>query len=61
MQKAAGTSEVETSKPCSRSCRGCAHYPDVQFSVLNVQSTYTEQQLSGVMRTLIEASSSPGS
>jgi HAE1 family hydrophobic/amphiphilic exporter-1 len=30
-------------------------YPDVTFDVLNVQSTYTEQQLTGVIRTLIEA------
>ncbi len=30
-------------------------YPDVSFAVLNVQSTYTQQQLSGVLRTLVEA------
>jgi HAE1 family hydrophobic/amphiphilic exporter-1 len=56
VQKNAGTSEVETSKrvlaalPALRST-----YPDVQFSVLDVQSTYTQQQLTGVMRTLVEA------
>ena len=30
-------------------------FPDVQFTVQNVQATYTEEQLSGVVRTLAEA------
>jgi HAE1 family hydrophobic/amphiphilic exporter-1 len=56
VQKSAGVSEVETSKRVLAALPGLRRtYPDVQFTVLNVQSTYTEQQLSGVMRTLIEA------
>ena len=56
VQKSAGTSEVETSKRVLAALPELQRtYPDVQFSVLNVQSTYTEQQLSGVFRTLGEA------
>ena len=56
IQKSAGSSEVETSKNILAALPGLRRtYPDVQFTILNVQSTYTEQQLSGVMRTLIEA------
>ena len=56
IQKSAGTSEVETSKHVLAALPGLRRtYPDVQFTILNVQSTYTEQQLTGVMRTLIEA------
>jgi len=56
IQKSAGTSEVETSKRVLAALPGLRRlYPDVQFTVLNVQSTYTEQQLTGVMRTLVEA------
>jgi HAE1 family hydrophobic/amphiphilic exporter-1 len=56
IQKSAGTSEVETSKRVLAALPALRRtYPDVQFTVLNVQSTYTEQQLSGVMRTLVEA------
>ena len=56
VQKSAGTSEVETSRRVLRELPVLRRtYPDVQFSVLNVQSTYTEQQLQGVVRTLIEA------
>jgi HAE1 family hydrophobic/amphiphilic exporter-1 len=56
IQKSAGTSEVETSKHILAALPGLRRtYPDVQFTILNVQSTYTEQQLSGVMRTLVEA------
>jgi HAE1 family hydrophobic/amphiphilic exporter-1 len=56
IQKSADVSEVQTSNrvlaalPELRST-----YPDVTFDVLNVQSTYTEQQLTGVIRTLMEA------
>ncbi|HZO92597.1 MAG TPA: efflux RND transporter permease subunit [Candidatus Baltobacteraceae bacterium] len=56
VQKSAGTSEVETSRRVLRELPLLRRtYPDVQFSVLNVQSTYTEQQLQGVVRTLVEA------
>ena len=56
IQKNAGTSEVETSKRVLAALPALRRtYPDVQFSILNVQSTYTEQQLTGVTRTLIEA------
>jgi len=56
IQKNAGTSEVETSKRVLAALPSLRRtYPDVQFSVLDVQSTYTEQQLTGVMRTLVEA------
>ncbi len=56
VQKSAGTSEVETSRRVLRELPMLRRtYPDVQFSVLNVQSTYTEQQLQGVVRTLVEA------
>jgi HAE1 family hydrophobic/amphiphilic exporter-1 len=56
IQKSAGTSEVETSKAVLAALPDLERtYPDVQFSVLNVQSTYTQQQLDGVLRTLVEA------
>ncbi|HEV8021586.1 MAG TPA: efflux RND transporter permease subunit [Candidatus Lustribacter sp.] len=56
IQKSADTSEVETSKHVLAALPGLRRtYPDVQFTTLNVQSTYTEQQLTGVIRTLIEA------
>ena len=55
VQKAAGASEVTASNavlaqlPSLRS-----QYPQINFSVLSLQSTYTKQLLSGVTRTLIE-------
>ena len=56
VQKSAGTSEVVTSTAVLASLPSLRRtYPDVQFTILNVQSTYTQQQLTGVMRTLIEA------
>ncbi|MGP6155967.1 MAG: efflux RND transporter permease subunit, partial [Vulcanimicrobiaceae bacterium] len=56
IQKSAGVSEVETSNHVLAALPELSKtYPEVQFSVLNVQSTYTQQQLSGVVRTLIEA------
>ncbi|HEX3550927.1 MAG TPA: efflux RND transporter permease subunit [Candidatus Elarobacter sp.] len=56
IQKSAGTSEVETSRNVLAALPALRRtYPDVEFGVLNVQSTYTEQQLTGVMRTLVEA------
>jgi HAE1 family hydrophobic/amphiphilic exporter-1 len=56
VQKDAGTSEVEASNNILAALPGLRRtYPSVQFTVLNVQSTYTRQQLSGVERTLVEA------
>jgi HAE1 family hydrophobic/amphiphilic exporter-1 len=56
IQKSAGFSEVEVSKQILAALPDLQRtYPDVQFSVLNVQSTYTQQQLTGVVRTLLEA------
>jgi HAE1 family hydrophobic/amphiphilic exporter-1 len=56
IQKSAGFSEVEVSKAVLATLPELVKtYPDVQFSVLNVQSTYTQQQLTGVVRTLFEA------
>jgi hydrophobic/amphiphilic exporter-1 (mainly G- bacteria), HAE1 family len=56
IQKSAGTSEVDTSKRVIAALPALRRtYPDVELSVLNVQSTYTQQQLTGVVRTLIEA------
>ncbi len=55
VQKASGTSEVTASQavlaalPALRS-----QYPNIAFDVLNVQATYTQEQLSGVVRTLVE-------
>ena len=56
IQKSAGVSEVTTSNAVVSALPGLRReYPDVEFSVLDVQSTYTEQQLQSVIRTLIEA------
>ena len=56
IQKSAGVSEVVTSQRVLAELPSLRRlYPNVEFSVLNVQSTYTQQQLSGVVRTLIEA------
>jgi HAE1 family hydrophobic/amphiphilic exporter-1 len=56
IQKSADVSEVETSNRVLAALPELRRtYPDVTFDVLNVQSTYTEQQLSGVVRTLLEA------
>ena len=56
IQKSAGTSEVETSKNVLAALPGIQQtYPNVDFQILDVQSTYTQQQLSGVVRTLFEA------
>jgi HAE1 family hydrophobic/amphiphilic exporter-1 len=56
IQKSAGTSEVVTSKAVLAALPALQRtYPDVEFSVLNVQATYTQQQLQGVVRTLVEA------
>lgn len=56
IQKAANTSEVDASNAVLRQLPALTRqFPDVQFSVQNVQATYTQQQLSGVLRTLAEA------
>jgi hydrophobic/amphiphilic exporter-1 (mainly G- bacteria), HAE1 family len=56
VQKSAGTSEVETSKRVLAVLPDLRRtYPDIDFSVLNVQATYTQQQLVQVGRTLLEA------
>jgi HAE1 family hydrophobic/amphiphilic exporter-1 len=56
IQKSADVSEVQTSNSVLAILPELRRtYPDVTFDVLNVQSTYTEQQLTGVVRTLIEA------
>jgi HAE1 family hydrophobic/amphiphilic exporter-1 len=55
VQKASDASEVDASNaviavlPKIR-----AQFPDINFSVINVQSKYTAQQLDGVIRTLLE-------
>jgi hydrophobic/amphiphilic exporter-1 (mainly G- bacteria), HAE1 family len=55
VQKAAGSSEVTASNAVLAELPILEQqYPNVKFSVLNVQSVYTEQLLSGVTRTLIE-------
>lgn len=55
VQKAAGSSEVTASNAILAELpRLRTQYPDVNFNVLNVQSTYTQDLLSGVTRTLIE-------
>ncbi len=56
VQKASNTSEVQASESVLRALPGLERaYPNIQFDVLNVQATYTREQLSGVIRTLIEA------
>ena len=55
VQKASGTSEVTASDAVLAELPALRNqYPAVQFDVLNVQSTYTRDELSGVVRTLIE-------
>ncbi|HZV77597.1 MAG TPA: efflux RND transporter permease subunit [Candidatus Babeliales bacterium] len=55
VQKAAGSSEVTASNAVLAVLpRLRQQYPNVNFTVLNVQSAYTGELLSGVTRTLIE-------
>jgi HAE1 family hydrophobic/amphiphilic exporter-1 len=55
IQKAAGSSEVTASNAVLQEVpRLRMQYPQINFSVLNVQATYTKDLLSGVTRTLIE-------
>jgi hydrophobic/amphiphilic exporter-1 (mainly G- bacteria), HAE1 family len=54
VQKAAGSSEVTASNAVLAVLpRLRQQYPDVSLAVLSVQSTYTQELLSGVTRTLI--------
>ncbi len=56
VQKATNTSEVQASDAVLAELpRLERQYPDVHFTVLNVQANYTRQVLSGVVRTLLEA------
>jgi len=55
VQKGAGASEVTASHAVQDALPAIeAQFPDVQFRVLNVQADFTEQQLLGVLQTLIE-------
>ena len=55
VQKAAGSSEVTASNAVLAVLPQLRQqYPAVNFTVLNVQSTYTKELLSGVTRTLVE-------
>jgi hydrophobic/amphiphilic exporter-1 (mainly G- bacteria), HAE1 family len=55
VQKAAGSSEVTASNAVLAVLpRLRQQYPNVNFTVLSVQSTYTKELLSGVTRTLVE-------
>ena len=55
VQKASNTSEVDASTAVLAELPALqSAYPNVRFDVLNVQSTYTKEQLSGVVRTLVE-------
>ena len=55
VQKASNTSEVTASDNVLAALPALRkQYPGVDFTVLNVQSTYTRDELSGVVRVLIE-------
>jgi len=55
VQKASNTSEVAASNAVLAALPNLRQqYPSVQLTVLNVQATYTQQALSGVVRTLVE-------
>jgi HAE1 family hydrophobic/amphiphilic exporter-1 len=54
VQKASGASEVTASRNVLAALPAIeAQFPDVAFRVLNVQADFTEQQLWGVLQTLI--------
>jgi HAE1 family hydrophobic/amphiphilic exporter-1 len=56
IQKSADVSEVTTAKNIENALPELrSTYPDVEFSTVNMQSTYTQEQLVGVFRTLAEA------
>ncbi|HYZ16506.1 MAG TPA: efflux RND transporter permease subunit, partial [Candidatus Acidoferrum sp.] len=55
VQKSVGASEVTASRAVQAALPGIeAQFPAIQFRVLNVQADFTEQQLWGVLQTLIE-------
>ncbi len=55
VQKASGASEVTASRTVLAALPGIERqFPDVAFRILNVQADFTEQQLWGVLQTLIE-------
>ncbi len=55
IQKTADASEVDTSDNVIAGLPKIrAEFPDIRFSIINVQSKYTAQQLDGVIRTLVE-------
>ncbi len=55
VQKGTNTSEIDASNAVLAALPNLRRqYPTVQFDVLNVQATYTQEQLTGVVRTLVE-------
>jgi HAE1 family hydrophobic/amphiphilic exporter-1 len=55
IQKTSTASEVTSSNAVLAALPSLRHqFPDVQFSIVNVQSKFTQQQLDGVIRTLLE-------
>jgi HAE1 family hydrophobic/amphiphilic exporter-1 len=55
VQKASGASEVTASRAVLAALPGIERqFPDVAFRILNVQADFTEQQLWGVLQTLLE-------
>jgi HAE1 family hydrophobic/amphiphilic exporter-1 len=55
VQKASAASEVTASDNVIAALPKIrAQFPDITFSILNVQSKYTAQQIDGVIRTLLE-------
>src|SRR5471032_2068987 len=55
IQKTSGSSEVDASDNVLAALpRIRSQFPDVHFAVLNVQSRFTQQQIEGVLRTLME-------
>ncbi len=55
VQKGAGASEVTASHAVENALPAIeAQFPDVAFRVLDVQADFTEQQLLGVLQTLVE-------
>jgi HAE1 family hydrophobic/amphiphilic exporter-1 len=55
VQKTSDSSEVDSSNAVLAALpRIKAEFPEINFNVVNVQSRFSEQQLDGVMRTLLE-------
>jgi HAE1 family hydrophobic/amphiphilic exporter-1 len=56
VQKSTGASEVVAARNVLRALPGIERqYPQIHFSILNNQAAYTEDQIFGVVRTLLEA------